>query len=49
MEKMHDWKAIDLQVTSVNMLIQAVGDFRVPQRYRRRTGQDSAEEQRTVG
>lgn len=34
MEKMHGWKAIDLEVTSVNMLIQTVGDIRVSQRER---------------
>lgn len=34
MEKMHGWKAIDLEVTRVNMLIQTVGDIRVPQRER---------------
>lgn len=31
MEEMLDWKTIDLEVTSVNMLIQTVGDIRVPQ------------------
>lgn len=31
---MNDWKAIDLEVTRVNMLIQTVGDIRVPQRER---------------
>lgn len=32
--EMNDWEAIDLEVTSVNMLIQTVGDIRVPQRER---------------
>lgn len=34
MEEMHDWKAINLEITTVNMLIQTVGDIRVPQRER---------------
>lgn len=31
MWEMHDWKAIDLEVTSVNVLIQTVEDVSVPQ------------------
>lgn len=32
MERVHGRRAIGLDVTSVNMLIQTVGDIRVPQR-----------------
>lgn len=50
MEKKHDWKAIDLEVISVNMLIQAVGDIKVPQRDRRRSEVRTLQRKpRTVG
>lgn len=48
MERVHGWRAIGLEVTSVNMLIQTVGDIRVPQRERRTEGRTLQRKQRTV-
>lgn len=42
---MNDWKTIDLEVTSINMLIQTVGDIGVPQRERAEPSIEDTESQ----